>query len=94
MFGVITFIRSPGNQQKPGDVKVGNMSKSAKGTSEQHGRNVRAKSGLNRSILDHGWYEMRRQLEYKPFACYTSGIYQPAVRLLWSYGERKPSNAK
>lgn len=47
------------------DLKVGNMSKSAKGTAEQHGRNVRAKSGLNRSILDQGWYEMRRQLEYK-----------------------------
>ncbi|RAP70199.1 RNA-guided endonuclease InsQ/TnpB family protein, partial [Candidatus Erwinia dacicola] len=47
------------------DLKVSNMSKSAKGTSEQHGRNVRAKSGLNRSILDQGWYEMRRQLEYK-----------------------------
>lgn len=41
------------------------MSKSAKGTAEQHGRNVKAKSGLNRSILDQGWYEMRRQLEYK-----------------------------
>ncbi|STW38548.1 Gifsy-1 prophage GlpA [Klebsiella pneumoniae] len=39
------------------DLKVSNMSKSAKGTSEQHGRNVRAKSGLNRSILDQGWYE-------------------------------------
>jgi len=49
------------------DLKVGNMSKSAKGTSEQPGRNVRAKSGLNRSILDQGWYEMRRQLEYKQF---------------------------
>lgn len=49
------------------DLKVGNMSKSAKGTSEQHGRNVRAKTGLNRSILDHGWYEMRCQLEYKQF---------------------------
>ena len=47
------------------DLKVSNMSKSAKGTAEQHGRNVRAKSGLNRSILDQGWYEMRRQLEYK-----------------------------
>ncbi|MDC9743950.1 transposase, partial [Proteus mirabilis] len=30
-----------------------------------HGRNVKAKSGLNRSILEQGWYEMRRQLEYK-----------------------------
>ncbi|MEQ4626713.1 RNA-guided endonuclease InsQ/TnpB family protein [Providencia manganoxydans] len=47
------------------DLKVSNMSKSAKGTAEQRGRNVRAKSGLNRSILDQGWYEMRRQLEYK-----------------------------
>ncbi|HHG4015164.1 TPA: RNA-guided endonuclease InsQ/TnpB family protein [Escherichia coli] len=44
---------------------VSNMSKSAAGTVSQPGRNVRAKSGLNRSILDQGWYEMRRQLEYK-----------------------------
>lgn len=47
------------------DLKVSNMSKSAKGTTEQPGRHVRTKSGLNRSILDQGWYEMRRQLEYK-----------------------------
>ncbi len=46
-------------------LKVSNMSKSAAGTVSQPGRNVRAKSGLNRSILDQGWYEMRRQLEYK-----------------------------
>ncbi|EPQ0488114.1 RNA-guided endonuclease InsQ/TnpB family protein, partial [Proteus mirabilis] len=47
------------------DLKVSNMSKSAKGTTERPGRNVKAKSGLNRSILEQGWYEMRRQLEYK-----------------------------
>ncbi|WP_338883872.1 transposase [Xenorhabdus sp. TH1] len=47
------------------DLKVNNMSKSAKGTAEKHGRNVRGKSGLNRSIRDQGWHEMRRQLEYK-----------------------------
>ncbi|HDX7462209.1 RNA-guided endonuclease InsQ/TnpB family protein [Escherichia coli] len=47
------------------DLKVSNMSKSAAGTVSQPGRNVRAKSGLNRSIQDQGWYEMRRQLEYK-----------------------------
>ncbi len=47
------------------DLKVSNMSKSAAGTVSQPGRNVRAKSGLNRSILNQGWYEMRRQLEYK-----------------------------
>ncbi|HFU8371495.1 TPA: RNA-guided endonuclease InsQ/TnpB family protein [Escherichia coli] len=47
------------------DLKVSNMSKSAAGTVSQPRRNVRAKSGLNRSILDQGRYEMRRQLEYK-----------------------------
>ena len=47
------------------DLKVSNMSKSAKGHSETHGKNVKAKSGLNKSILDQGWFEFRRQLEYK-----------------------------
>lgn len=47
------------------DLKVSNMSKSAAGTVEEPGRKVAAKSGLNRAILDQGWYEMRRQLEYK-----------------------------
>jgi len=47
------------------DLRVRNMSRSAAGTTEQPGRNVRAKSGLNRAILDQGWYEFRRQLDYK-----------------------------
>jgi len=47
------------------DLKVSNMSASAKGTEEEPGRNVKAKAGLNKSILDQGWYEFRRQLEYK-----------------------------
>ena len=47
------------------DLKVSNMSRSAKGTVEKPGVNVKAKSGLNKSILDQGWYEFRRQLEYK-----------------------------
>ena len=47
------------------DLKVSGMSKSAAGTVDEPGRNVAAKSGLNRAILDQGWYEMRRQLEYK-----------------------------
>lgn len=47
------------------DLKISNMSKSAKGTKDAPGRNVRAKSGLNKSILDQGWGEFRRQLEYK-----------------------------
>ena len=47
------------------DLQVANMSKSAKGTIEQPGQNVKQKSGLNRAILDQGWGEFRRQLEYK-----------------------------
>ena len=47
------------------DLQVRNMSKSAKGNSERHGKRVKQKSGLNRSILDQGWAEFRRQLEYK-----------------------------
>jgi putative transposase len=47
------------------DLQVRNMSKSAAGTADQPGRNVKAKAGLNRSILDQGWFEFRRQLEYK-----------------------------
>ena len=47
------------------DLQVRNMSKSAAGNSEKRGRNVKAKSGLNKSILDQGWFEFRRQLEYK-----------------------------
>ena len=47
------------------DLQVRNMSKSAAGSSEAPGRNVKSKSGLNKSILDQGWFEFRRQLEYK-----------------------------
>jgi len=47
------------------DLRVQNMSKSTKGTIEYPGRNVRAKSGLNKSIFDQGGSEFRRQLDYK-----------------------------
>ena len=47
------------------DLQVRNMSKSAAGTLDAPGRNVRAKSGLNKAILDQGWFEFRRQLDYK-----------------------------
>jgi len=49
------------------NLQVGNMSGSASGTLENPGRCVKAKSGLNKAILDQGWYEFRRQLEYKLF---------------------------
>lgn len=47
------------------DLKVSNMSRSAKGSAENPSANVAAKTGLNRSILDQGWHEFRRQLTYK-----------------------------
>ena len=47
------------------DLQVSAMTKSAKGTVEAHGKNVKQKSGLNRAILDQGWFEFRRQLDYK-----------------------------
>jgi putative transposase len=47
------------------DLQVRNMSRSAAGTIETPGKRVRAKAGLNRSILDQGWFEFRRQLQYK-----------------------------
>lgn len=47
------------------DLQVRNMSKSASGATETPGKNVKAKSGLNKSILDQGWHEFRRQLDYK-----------------------------
>ncbi len=47
------------------DLQVKNMSRSSKGNREQHGKRVKQKSGLNRSILDQGWAEFRRQLDYK-----------------------------
>ncbi|MFA7666583.1 MAG: transposase [Burkholderiaceae bacterium] len=47
------------------DLQVRKMSRSAAGTTEKTGKNVRAKSGLNKAILDQGWFEFRRQLDYK-----------------------------
>ena len=47
------------------DLRIANMTASAKGTLEQPGTNVRPKSGLNRRILDQGWGEFRRQIGYK-----------------------------
>ena len=47
------------------DLKIRNMSGSAKGTLEKPGKNVAAKAGLNKAILDQGWFEFQRQLTYK-----------------------------
>ena len=47
------------------DLQIRNMTRSSKGTSAKPDKRVRKKSGLNRAILDQGWGEFRRQLEYK-----------------------------
>ena len=41
------------------------MTRAAKGTPENPGRNVRAKAGLNREILRSGWGLLVRRLEEK-----------------------------
>ena len=47
------------------DLKVKNMTASAKGTIENPGKNVKQKAGLNRAMLDTALGELRRNLEYK-----------------------------
>src|SRR5271166_1799454 len=46
-------------------LQVKNMTRSARGTPENPGRNVRAKAGLNRGILGSGWGLLVRRLEDK-----------------------------
>ena len=47
------------------DLKIRNMTRSAKGTAEQPGHGVRAKAGLNRGISRSGWGLLVRRLEDK-----------------------------
>ena len=47
------------------DLQIGNMTRSAKGTRGDPGRNVRAKAGLNREILRSGWGLLVRRLQDK-----------------------------
>ena len=61
------------------DLKTRSMTRSAKGTTTEPGRNVAAKAGLNRGILDKAWglfaqrleHKARGRVEYVP-AAYTS----------------------
>ena len=64
------------------DLKIGNMTRSAKDTREEPGRNVRQKAGLNRGILGSGWGLLVRRLDDK--APGTGGedqsrVHEPAV---------------
>jgi putative transposase len=47
------------------DLKVKNMTRSAKGTTQQPGRNVAQKAGLNREIARSGWGALVKRLEDK-----------------------------
>jgi transposase len=47
------------------DLQIANMTRSAKGTRENPGRNVRAKARLNLGILASGWGLLVRRLEEK-----------------------------
>ena len=47
------------------DLKITTMSKSAKGTVEKPGTNVRAKAGLNRVIQNAGWGRFNTFCDYK-----------------------------
>ena len=47
------------------DLKLKNMSSSAKGDAESPGKKVKQKAGLNRAILNVSMYKLREQLEYK-----------------------------
>ena len=47
------------------DLRIPGMTRSARGTLIQPGRNVRQKAGLNRGILSSGWGLLARRLEDK-----------------------------
>ena len=47
------------------DLKVANITRSAKGSDDKPGGNVKAKAGVNRSILDAGWGMLIDMIVYK-----------------------------
>ena len=47
------------------DLRLASMTASAKGTTEKPGKNVRAKAGLNRQLLQNAMRTFRIMLEYK-----------------------------
>lgn len=66
-------------------------------TADMPGRNVAAKAGLNRGILDAAWGEFARQLSYKVGWRGHSGqpgVRQPHVPHVRARVGRKPEDAK
>lgn len=71
------------------------MTHSAKGTTENPGKMVKQTSGLNREIVNQGWCERNRQLEYN--AHWTGKLVQRvqpkfASKLCHSYGHKGKEN--
>ncbi|MBF0807475.1 hypothetical protein E4U03_02445 [Rothia nasimurium] len=75
------------------DLNVAGMTKSASGTLENPGKNVAAKSGLNRNILDVSFGQIRNQLEYKTkmygSALTVIGRYEPTSKRCSQCGAMK-----
>jgi putative transposase len=61
------------------DLKTRNMTRSAKGTLQQPGCNVRAKSGLNRAILAKGWHQFALALSSSARYTGTTVVAVPAA---------------
>ena len=53
------------------NLNTAGMTRSAKGTVDNPGTNVKAKSGLNREILATGWHGLKQKLSYK---CEVEGV--------------------
>ena len=79
------------------DLQVRHMSRSARGTVDEPGRNVAAKSGLNKAILDQGWGTFRRMLEYKQLwargrgDCGPAALHLPGMSQVSPHLQREPS---
>lgn len=76
------------------DLNITGMTRSARGVLAAPGKNVRAKAGLNRSILENGWGALVRRLEQK-----TAGRVEkihPAFtsQTCSACGHREPGNRK
>ena len=74
------------------DLHVKGMMRSAKGTVEKPGKNVRAKAGLNRKLADAGMGEILRQVGYKSAwrggRHETVGRFFPSSRVCSDCGQR------
>jgi putative transposase len=79
------------------DLKIKSMTRSARGTVEVPGVNVRQKSGLNRAILNVGWHRFEVMLGYKLDAMGGTLIKVSAhftSQICSSCGERHSDNRK